>query len=160
MGREDFTFFWGGEFSQWYPSVFEVDGITYNCAEQYMMEQKARFFKDAEIAEKIMQSKSPREQKALGRQVRNFDADKWMEVCYDIVKKGNLAKFSQNPYLLDVLATTKGTEIVEASPDDKIWGIGYSEHNKLAWNKETWDGLNLLGKVLDDVRDELLSDGE
>lgn len=40
---ESFTFFYGNAspFSQWHPARFTVEGVEYNCAEQYMMHQKA-----------------------------------------------------------------------------------------------------------------------
>ena len=40
---ETFTFFWGKKspFSQWHPAKFTVDGVLYECAEQFMMHQKA-----------------------------------------------------------------------------------------------------------------------
>lgn len=153
MNEDKYHFFWGGEFSQWYPSTFIIDEKSYNCAEQYMMEQKALYFNDRESAIKIMNTSDPREQKALGRKVKNFDADKWMEVCYDIVLKGNIAKFSQNEELLEVLRSTGNKEIAEASPYDKIWGIGLDEYNPLILDKKNWNGMNLLGKVIMEVRD-------
>ena len=158
MGNKGkFHLFWGGEFSQWYPSEFKIDGGTYNCAEQYMMEQKALFFKDDFAADMIMDETEPRLRKAWGRKVENFDGELWMEVCYDIVLKGNIAKFSQNPKLLKVLLDTGSIEIVEASPYERVWGIGLSENNIKAQDKGQWLGLNLLGKVIMDVREALKS---
>ena len=91
---EKFTFFFGKDspFSQWHPARFEVDGVTYNCAEQYMMHRKAVLFGDEAMAAEILKSADPKEQKALGRKVSNFDQDKWTEECRKIVKAGNLAK--------------------------------------------------------------------
>lgn len=150
-----FMFFWGGEFSQWYPSPIEVGGIKYNCAEQYMMQQKAKMFNDKDMEILIMASKNPSEQKQYGRQVRGFDKAIWEQKAFNIVKEANIAKFSQNPKLMKVFEKSDGREIVEASPYDTIWGIGYRENDREAWNKETWRGTNLLGKVLMEVRDEL-----
>lgn len=155
MKKEKYHLFWGGEFSQWYPSTFKIDGKTYTSAEQYMMEQKALFFGDTESAGMIMSTDSPRDQKAFGRRVKPFLPDKWMEVCYDIVLTGNIAKFSQNPKLLKVLLDTGDIEIVEASPTDRIWGIGLGENNPKAQDKGEWLGLNLLGKVVMETRNFL-----
>mgnify|MGYP003639516906 CR=1 FL=1 len=156
MAKEDFTFFWGGAFSQWYPSPMKIDDVEYNCTEQYMMQQKAKLFGDTEMEAKIMGTNEPRKQKQFGRQVEGFDKDTWEEVAFDVVKKANIAKFRQNQKLLELLEFSKGTEIVEASAYDKIWGIGLAEHDKRAWNKETWQGTNWLGEVLMEVRKELL----
>lgn len=155
---EQFTFFWSGPFSQWHRCKFAVDGVEYNCAEQYMMHQKALFFKDTETAKKIMETSSPKAQKALGRQVTSFDAGAWDGVARDVVLRGNLAKFKQNPDLLATLLATKGT-LVEASPYDKIWGIGLKEGDPKTLDRATWRGKNWLGQVLTAARG-LFENGE
>jgi ribA/ribD-fused uncharacterized protein len=157
MENEKFTFFYrsASPFSQWYSGFFEADGIAYNCAEQYMMHQKAVLFGDAEMAEKILQAKTPSEQKALGRKVRNFDAQVWNENAKKLVYQGNYAKFKNNPKLLEVLMATDGTTLVEASPTDKIWGIGLDENDARAYSRETWQGTNWLGEVLTQLREDL-----
>lgn len=152
MARQDFIFFWGGAYSQWYPSEFEIDGITYNTAEQYMMAQKALLFGDQECFDEIMASNSPMEQKAIGRKIKGFDKDIWESKCRGIVFDGNFAKFTQSPILYEVIMGSGDKEFVEASPEDKIWGIGLMAHNPLAWEKETWEGTNWLGEALTAVR--------
>lgn len=156
--EEQFTFFWNGPFSQWYPSPFVIDGKKYNCAEQYMMAEKARLFGDKEAERAIMKTKSPREQKALGRKVKNFNVDKWNSVAKYVVYKANMAKFTQDEELQRVLFETEGTTLVEASPYDKIWGIGLAEDDHRALVRGTWQGKNWLGEVLTSVRDELLKE--
>ena len=155
MKDKNAVYFWGGEFSQWYPSKFEIDGTSYNCAEQYMMEQKARLFEDEEMVEKIMGTDSPREQKAFGRKVKNFEPAKWEEIAYDTVVRGSIAKFKQNPNLLEILLNTENREIVEASAEDTIWGIGLSPWDPLRFDKKNWKGTNLLGEAIMDAREEL-----
>jgi hypothetical protein len=116
-----FVFFWGGWPSQWSKSTFRVDGIAYNCCEQFMMAEKARLFGDDVRLAQILQSKSPREQKALGREVENFDEAVWNRVCRDVVYRGNLARFTQDDRLAALLLATGDKTIVEASPKDCIW---------------------------------------
>ncbi len=160
-----FVFFWGHRpssggqvtkacFSQWWKSRFEVEGRVYCCAEQFMMAEKARMFGDEEMLSKIMESTDPKEMKAYGRAVRNFDKDLWESACFEVVKKGNRAKFSQNPQLLEFLKGTKKRILVEASPRDRIWGIGMGESNPDAENPLKWRGTNLLGFALTQVRDQ------
>ena len=98
---EKFTFFWNGPFSQWHMQDFSVNGIRYNCAEQYMMAQKAKIFNDEATLLKIMTAKHPREQKKLGRKVKNFYASKWEVWAKSIVYAGNYNKFKQNNELLE-----------------------------------------------------------
>ncbi|MGG7470084.1 NADAR family protein [Chryseobacterium arthrosphaerae] len=159
-----FLFFWGhivkdeitkACFSQWYPSKFEEDGVLYKTAEHYMMAEKARLFNDYEIAEEILQAKTPNQAKSLGRKVKNFDAQLWDEHKYEMVKKGNLLKFSQNQKIRKFLLSTGKKILVEASPYDKIWGIGMLETDHRAENPLLWNGENLLGFALMEVRDEL-----
>lgn len=153
MKNKEYVFFWGGIYSNWYRSKFTLDGKTYNCAEQYMMEQKALTFGDTESAEKIMGTENPREQKALGRKVKNYNQKKWDEVKFEIVKRGCRAKFEQNHLLKRQLILDKDKEIVEASPEDRIWGIGFTEDDALQ-NMDKW-GENLLGKLLMELAQEL-----
>ena len=155
MAKQDFIFFWNGIFSQWHPSSFTIDGVGYNCCEQYMMAKKALVFKDMEAYEAIMASKSPKEQKEIGRRVKNFNADVWAVFSRDIVYQANYAKFTQNPAMRDELMATGNLEIVEASPYDKIWGIGLHETDERAWDKSTWLGTNWLGIEIMKVRETL-----
>ena len=97
MKTDKFIFFWGGIYSQWCPSPFTIDGVEYNCTEQYMMAKKALLFEDEEAHRKIMSTRLPYEQKAYGRKVKGFDKDKWEAICKDVVYEANLAKFTQNP---------------------------------------------------------------
>ncbi|MDO4329009.1 MAG: NADAR family protein [Lachnospiraceae bacterium] len=162
-----FLFFWGhtpsadGRItetccSQWWMCNFTIDGITYTCAEQYMMAEKARMFHDQEMLEQIMNAKHPKEMKAYGRAVKNFDKTTWDHACYELVKKGNVAKFSQNPELWNFLKSTKKRILVEASPRDRIWGIGMGKSNPDAECPLKWKGTNLLGFALTEARDILL----
>jgi len=155
---EQFIFFWGNEspFSNWHKASFEVDGFEYNCSEQYMMHHKALLFDDQEIANKIMQTKSQGKQKALGRMVKNFDAQIWEDKCKEIVYDGCRAKFLQNENLLKYLLKSKGKTLVEASPVDAIWGIGLAANDPRAQSRHTWRGKNWLGEVLTQLRDDLL----
>lgn len=154
--KEEFTFFWHGPFSQWYPSNFKVEEIQYSHAEKYMMASKARFFGDHQTLRKIMSSNSPREQKSLGRQVANFDEGRWNMVARAAVYKGNHAKFTQNPDLKEKLLATKGTTLVESSPYDQIWGVGLAESDSRILDRKTWRGKNWLGEVLTNLREDLL----
>ena len=161
-----FLFFWGHQpnkdgsisktcFSQWWLSSFEVDKVIYKTAEHWMMAKKAELFADQEILEKILKADSPAEAKKLGREVRNYVDSVWLESRYEIVKEGNFHKFSQNTALKTFLLNTKERVLVEASPVDPIWGIGMASDHQDILNPEKWQGLNLLGFALMEVRDEL-----
>jgi len=156
---EQFTFFWKNKspFSQWYQGApFQLHGITFVDAEHYMMWYKASVFGDTQTAQEVLNSKRPSEAKDLGRQVRGFSEPIWRVVAKIGVFRGNLAKFTQNPAILGTLLETAGTTLVEASPVDKIWGIGLAEDDPRAKSRDTWLGENWLGEVLTDVRDAIL----
>lgn len=155
MVTDKYVFFWNGVFSQWYPAKFVIEEVEYNCCEQYMMAQKALLFNDLESHKMIMYSKSPDEQKGFGRRVKGFDKDKWEAVCRQVVFDANMAKFTQNPKMLEELMDTKQLEIVEASPYDKIWGIGLHETDSKALDKSQWQGTNWLGEAIMSVREKL-----
>ena len=163
LSMESFTFFWDGPFSQWFPSRFRISGVQYNCAEQFMMAEKARYFMDDDALAEIMRANHPREQKLIGRQVSGFETSEWEHqesngrpYCWNVVYRGNVAKYSQNSDLLSKLRATQGTTMVEASPLDTIWGIGLSEDDPRAQERASWLGRNWLGEVLTEVRDFLV----
>lgn len=165
-GRAKYIFFWGhtpkaGEevgkhvFSQWYEAPFTVGGVTYPTAEHWMMAEKARLFGDGQALERILAARTPGEAKKLGREVLGFDDDAWNAARWEIVVRGNEAKFGQNPELGTYLAATGDRVLVEASPVDRIWGIGLAGDDPKAENPEMWRGLNLLGFALMQVRARL-----
>lgn len=161
----DFVFFWGhidrdhGQakscLSQWYPCFFVVDGRYYNSTEQYMMAEKARVFGDETVRQQILAEYNQMTIKKLGRKVKNYDDAIWKSVRFDVVVKGNLAKFSQNERLKSYLLSTADKIIVEASPKDDVWGIGLEESAIDIINPLKWKGTNLLGFALMEVRDLL-----
>lgn len=142
-------------FSQWYDVYFEINGVRYHTTEQYMMASKAKQFGDKETLDEIMNATTPSEYKKLGRKVKEFNAYIWDEKKLDIVVEGNKAKFGQNPELKEFLIATGDAILVEASPFDKIWGIGMDRETALNSNIEDWNGENLLGCTLMEVRDWL-----
>lgn len=162
LTKDDVIFFYRTEniYSQFHPCAFTVDGILYDCAEKFMMAEKARLFKDGDTLDAILTTPgtNPRGIKALGRCVQGFDEDKWETHREKIVYNGNYAKFSQNPSLKKQLISTGEAMLVEASPSDKIWGIGLSEKTAAATPPPLWPGLNLLGKAIMKVRDTLVSE--
>ena len=141
--------------SQWYPCQFEADGVTYTSAEQYMMAEKARLFGDEEIRAEILNTSDPRKCKALGRKVRNFDKAVWNKEKEHIVRKGNTKKFLQNSALRSFLLSTGDKVLVEASPTDRVWGIGLGKNNPDALDPQKWRGQNLLGFTLMAVRKDM-----
>ena len=157
MSRFTFFFTEASPFSQWYRCSFTVDGQTFNCAEQFMMHGKAKLFGDAEMAQKILAADHPKQHKALGRKVRNFDDVAWRGAREAIVAAGSRAKFTQNAELRALLVGTAGTTLVEASPYDRIWGIGLAATDPRAQDPAKWRGQNLLGKILTALRDELMA---
>ncbi len=158
MSDEKFTFFWSGPFSNWHRASFVVNGVTYNCSEQYMMAKKAELFGDNKSLSLIMNANHPADQKIIGRLVEGFDKEKWDAVARDIVFDGCYAKFTQNDNLKKALIDTQGTTLVEASPHDTIWGIGLKEDDPRAKNRETWCGTNWLGETLTKVRDRIIEE--
>ena len=164
--RINFLHFWGHQpprdgsisqscFSQWYEAKFALDGIVYPTAEHYMMAEKALLFEDVETREKILTASNPGAAKAFGREVRGFQDDKWLSNRYEIVCRANRAKFGQNDTLGEFLLRTCSKVLVEASPTDRIWGIGLAATDPNANNPNNWKGLNLLGFALMEIRDEL-----
>ena len=121
------------------------------------MAKKAEYFKDMEILEEILKAETPEQPKKLGRKVKNFDAEKWSKVCFDKMYDAVYAKFSQNNDLKELLLSSdfEGKGFVEGSPFDAIWGVKMDWRNPDIDNEKNWQGQNLLGKVLNKVREDL-----
>lgn len=120
-----------------------------------MMYRKVLLFGDSEAAQRLLSANNPGEAKAIGREVKGFDQASWDAHRFEIVVSGNLAKFSSNPALREFLLNTGNRVLVEASPVDKIWGVGLAEDNPACENPNLWKGANLLGFALMEVRDQL-----
>jgi ribA/ribD-fused uncharacterized protein len=143
--------------SQWYPAAFEVDGQRYAHAEQFMMAEKARLFGDEAARQAILQTDKAGAVKALGRGVQGFDDAVWEAERFGIVLHGSVAKFGQNAALGEFLLGTGERLLVEASPVDRIWGIGLAADDERAKDPRRWRGLNLLGFALMQAREALRS---
>ncbi|EED16103.1 conserved hypothetical protein [Talaromyces stipitatus ATCC 10500] len=160
------VYFWRpeGEYGflgQWWPSSFSWkngdEEFTYANAEQHMMHRKALLFAGPShpITHQLQKAwkLEPGTIRDLGRQIPDFSEQMWQQNRYAIVLEGNYLKFSQNGDLRRELLATEDRELVEASPRDRIWGVGfgaaYASENRREW------GLNLLGKALMETRERL-----
>lgn len=144
-----------GYMSNWYPSTFVINGITFSSSEQYMMYMKAITFNDYDTANKIMSTNDVSRIKNLGRQVSNYNEVVWNGIRATVVYEGLLEKFSQNKELMDKLLSTGDSILCECSPTDCVWGIGLSVDNPDVHDISKWRGQNLLGFTLCLVRDKL-----
>lgn len=169
------VFFFGYEGSdphvalqQWFPSPFKATRASYHeddlkadstdlvlfpTSEHFMMYHKALLMSDSSTASQILADPHPSSAKSYGRQVKNFIQDLWIAHADEIVEAGNFFKFSQRKELRDMLVGTGERDIVEASPDDRRWGIGFDSEEAAGIEKE-W-GNNGLGKALMKVRERL-----
>ena len=150
-----YHFFWGGPFSNWYPAEIEYKGHKFPTTEHAFMWEKALTFGDAETAAKILVAPTPNDAKKLGRQVKNFNSESWTAVGFEVMVLVNLAKFTQHQNLNYLIR--KNNNYVEASPYDKIWGIGMGIEHPDINDESKWKGQNLLGKALDRVQYEIKS---
>jgi hypothetical protein len=134
-------------------------GIEFSSSEQAFMYEKALYFKDNEIADLILKAKTPKEAKALGRQVKNFNSEQWSDVCEDIMYNVVLAKFCQNEYLARLITREDLLDktFVEGSKYDFIWGCGIEWNNPKIDDESNWKGQNLLGNILCRVRDYIVN---
>ena len=142
-------------FSQFWVAPFKVDGLVYPTAEHWMMAGKAKLFGDEEALQVIIGANTPTAAKKEGRIVKNFVSEVWDKHKFDIVVAGNYHKFSQHEQMKEFLLATEDKVIVEASPMDRIWGIGMGGDNPAAGNPAKWKGENLLGFALMEVREKL-----
>ncbi|WP_051951796.1 NADAR family protein [Actinacidiphila yeochonensis] len=168
-GSAKYLYFWGhrpqrdgsvgtGCLSQWWPSPFTVDGVAHATAEHWMMAGKARLFGDTDAEERALAAPHPKAAKSVGRAVRGFDEEIWCRERYALVVQGSVHKFRAHPDLRAFLAGTRRRVLVEASPLDRVWGIGLAADDERAANPRSWRGLNLLGFALMEARERLAAE--
>jgi ribA/ribD-fused uncharacterized protein len=145
--------------SQWWLSPFTVAGVTYGTAEHWMMAAKARLFGDAEAERRVLAAEHPSLAKKAGRMVRGFDEHIWERERYGIVVEGSVHKFTAHADLREFLLGTGDRVLVEASPMDRVWGIGLAANDEAATDPERWRGPNLLGFALMAARGRLREEG-
>ena len=148
-----YKFFWDGPFSNWYPAKFIYEGHAFCNSEQAFMWEKAMFFDDKMTAARILNEPRPREVKNLGREVQGYVDAEWAKVRVEYMYHVCLAKFTQNEKLRYELL--KYDNYVEASPKDRLWGIGMKEGTPGIEDPRNWKGQNLLGQVLNRVREAI-----
>lgn len=141
--------------SQWWPSPFTVDGVRYATAEHWMMAGKARLFGDTEAERRALAAEHPGEAKKAGRLVRGFDDAVWARERFRVVVEGSVHKFAAHPDLRAFLLGTGDRVLVEASPLDRVWGIGLAATDQGASDPQRWKGPNLLGFALMEARERL-----
>lgn len=151
--------FWGGPFSNFHEAHFSLDGHEFSTSEQYFMWRKAMTFGDEQIAQEILEAETPKAAKKLGRKVKGYDEVVWAKVREEVMETACYAKFTSNEELKKLLLSYPGKEFVEASPYDKIWGIGLGEMEAAEKDEKEWPGQNLLGKVLGKVRERIKKEG-
>ncbi|SCK53926.1 hypothetical protein H181DRAFT_04941 [Streptomyces sp. WMMB 714] len=166
--RFKYLYFWGhqplrdggagkGCLSQWWPAPFTAEGVEYATAEHWMMARKARLFGDAEAERRAVAAPGPRQAKAVGRKVKGFDQEVWERERYGIVVEGNARKFEHHAELREYLLGTNSRVLVEASPLDRVWGVGLPADDERVRDPAQWRGLNLLGFALMEARTRLLT---
>lgn len=153
---EGVSFFYGKKspLSNFHEVDLEINGQFYFCVEQYMMHQKAVLFGDTECADEILAATTPKECKEIGRRIHDFNEATWREHRERVVFEGCKAKFDQYYDLKAALLETGSTLLAEASPYDRIWGIGLAEADARKTDPKEWPGKNLLGRILTRLREE------
>ena len=153
--QDNMTVFWGqnSPLSNHHPASFLQNGTLFNCVEQFYMYSMAEHAGDKYKAQAIMDTENPITQKQIAKGITL--SKEWKNMSVNIMKTGLIAKFSQNEILKDFLLDTKETELIEASPYDKFWGIGLSMDTPEVFDKTKWKGKNMLGQLLQTVRNTL-----
>lgn len=144
-----------GWLSNWYLSDFKVDDVNFSSMEQYMMYEKAIVFEDFNMAEKILETQNVGAIKQYGRQVVNYNDIIWNGIRQIIVYKGLFAKFVQNETLRENLRKTDSAILAECAVKDSIWGIGLSMNDPNRFDMNKWNGQNLLGFAIMQVRKQM-----
>jgi ribA/ribD-fused uncharacterized protein len=144
-----------GYLSNWFASDFDLDGIHYTSAEQYIMYQKCMLFGDRTSAEAVLATKDVALQQKIGRNARGYIGNVWSGARQAIAMRGLYAKFSQNIDLREMLLNTGDAYLVECAGSDKVWACGIRLSDDQRLDASNWTGENILGFALMEVRERL-----
>ena len=160
---DEYVFFYKDWLSNYQRTKFDVEwnGVkyTFTSTEQGFMYIKAITFGDNVTAQKILNTDDPNRCRKLGRQVKGYNDAEWAKIRYDVFYTLNWAKYTQDKKLQEKLLDPQfdGKKFIEASPIDKIWGIGYGEDNPNIEFTDMYWGKNYLGRILTNIRKRLKS---
>ncbi|MGI6607759.1 MAG: NADAR family protein [Erysipelotrichaceae bacterium] len=144
-----------GYLSVWYPCSFFLDGYKFWCVEQYLQYRKAVMFNDIYRADKLLNAKENKDITQYSKGVVNYVDKVWNARRHINLYKANYAKFSQNPELKNLLLSTENIVLAKCGKTDKVWGTGLNSGDTRVYNLSKWEGLNLHGFALMEVRDTL-----
>ena len=144
-----------GFLSNWYSSPFDLDGVHFSSAEQFIMYQKCMIFGDEESAYRVLGTKDTKEQQYIGRTAKGYVSKIWAGVRQVVALRALMAKFEQNEDLKQKLLETGDAILVECARTDKIWACGIRLDDDKRFDAANWDGENILGFALMEVRKRL-----
>jgi ribA/ribD-fused uncharacterized protein len=140
--------------SNFHPKEVKIEGVAYSCNEQFFQRSKALLFGDHETAEKILNEKDPAKMHEFGKRVRGFNKEIWKKRAPRVLKHMNEVKFRSYPEAATFLVNTGERRIGEGSPDP-YYGIGIHISSPAATDQTKWNGTNLMGTILTEIRDSL-----
>ena len=141
-------------FSNFYQAPFTFQGHTYHSSEQMIQHLKATYFDAEDIAEQILATTTALECKNLACDILNYNHEGWNSIAKELCEGGIKAKFMQNPHLQTILRKTDRKVIAECCLD-QTWETGVPLYDEQAVNQYHWMGQGILGKILEEIRDEL-----
>ena len=152
---DDNTYAFFGElnpFSNFHPSPFSLNNITYNTSEHFIQSEKAKHYGDSKMELAILSCETALEAKKMGHQItKSKDTGEWKEVAKEICAPGIREKFHQNTNLMLLLLSTNHQTLAEASHDTP-WGTGVPLRDKKCLEKSEWKNTGILGEILMELR--------
>ena len=139
--------------SSMYPCDFTYDNKKYSSVEQAFAHAAALSTNNQVAAAQIMHTQDPYKVKAMTKRMKLGES--WAKASDRIILDIITAKFTQNPHLTQKLRDTGNANLYEATVDRR-YGCGYTlrDRDKIG---PTAPGRNLMGKLLEKVRDEILT---
>ncbi len=131
-----------GCFSNFAPYPVRMDGKLWPTSEHYFQAQK---YLNADQQEKIRQAQAPASAAHMGRDQNALIRPDWEVIKVSIMREVVRAKFEQHADLRQIILSTGEAIIIEHTKNDAFWGDGGDG-----------SGQNMLGKILMEVRKELI----
>lgn len=145
--------------SNWSKCDLSFRGQEYTTLEQCWQHRKAQHADDAISAHKIMCARDAKTAKELGRSLKLSTTQRksWDSGRKKLMKEMVIAKVRQNTDVEDALRETQHKRIGESGVNDAFYTIGLKLTDKQVLDTSKWRNNNLMGKIYEEVRTELIN---
>ena len=143
-----------GVFSPEAPANFNWNGTEYMSLRQAIEAERARAMGNAGLVQTILKAPTSASVRSIAVRAATKQGTEGLKISEEELTNIVRASFADNPDRAKILQNTGATTLVYADQTDKTLGVGRDAQHA---QRPQWQGQNLYGKALENVRSELLA---